>query len=352
VLWPVEKDALIRVNADPRAAIEHLQRLMATGNQHQTVFRDMAEALIERYAGESEPEGYLSADLQAASLRVITEAGNRSLFDDFVDRVATGHWRDLAVDDFRQILQAFGSNALSAMLDKIETSPREHLRAMVFNGLTALLELPDPGDSVAKWMEVAAEYTESKPETRWGDTRNDALVQEVSALVAGSGFSENEAVCQTVLSYAKSDGSLDSIRSPLADALLSKSPLALHYQRKASLYWELRKYAVERLREEVGRSLKPYPDWTRPSTEKVAQHYPKLDAFLKDPKRKEWVYPALKQIREGMNSFIKRERLDLDCRMLRQGSPHKIVCTKNSASLKRARAQRQADEALLAKLTK
>jgi hypothetical protein len=90
-------------------------------------------------------------------------------------------------------------------------------------------------------------------------------------------------------------------------------------------------------------------DWSRASDIRCAcEHCTALRRFLADPATETWTLKAREEIRSHVGGEIKRACADLDVRTERRGSPHGLVCRKNSASYDRRVAQRRQDLADIA----
>ena len=61
-----------------------------------------------------------------------------------------------------------------------------------------------------------------------------------------------------------------------------------------------------------------------------------LARFLADPVAKEHRFRAIQSVRTDIEHQVRRDRLDLDMRTDKQGSPHTLVCTKNTATYQAA----------------
>ncbi len=57
-----------------------------------------------------------------------------------------------------------------------------------------------------------------------------------------------------------------------------------------------------------------------------------LAAFMADPATKEHAIRRREDQRMIAEEFIRTHFLDLDCKTLRQGTPHTLLCTKNDRS--------------------
>jgi hypothetical protein len=92
-------------------------------------------------------------------------------------------------------------------------------------------------------------------------------------------------------------------------------------------------------------------DWSRASSIRCrCEHCAALGRFLASPVTEAWTLKAAERIRRHVEAEIKAAHADLDVRTERRGSPHGLVCRKNSASYERRVAQRRQDLADIAML--
>jgi hypothetical protein len=90
-------------------------------------------------------------------------------------------------------------------------------------------------------------------------------------------------------------------------------------------------------------------NWSRAGDIRCScEHCAALGRFLASPVTETWTLKAAQQFRSHVEGEIKRVRADLDVRTERRGSPHGLVCRKNSASYERRVAQRRQDLADIA----
>ena len=75
-----------------------------------------------------------------------------------------------------------------------------------------------------------------------------------------------------------------------------------------------------------------------------------LGRFLDNPEREIWTFKAAKDRRSHVESTIRRSRSDVDVATVKRGSPHGLVCTKNSRSYEERIQQRKQDLENLATL--
>ena len=138
------------------------------------------------------------------------------------------------------------------------------------------------------------------------------------------------------------------------DTVLVPSVIALVTQSK-----ELRSPALERLRTaclahlraRIKEPLAPPEDWRRQSDFPcTCQDCRELKRFLGDPKIEMWEFRAAENRRRHVEASIRRGNCDVDTTTIRQGSPHRLLCTKNQASYERRIVQRKQDTHDLAQL--
>jgi predicted 2-oxoglutarate/Fe(II)-dependent dioxygenase YbiX len=90
-------------------------------------------------------------------------------------------------------------------------------------------------------------------------------------------------------------------------------------------------------------------NWSRASDIRCAcEHCAALRRFLADPVAETWTLKAAQQFRSHVEGVIRTAQADLDVRTERRGSPHGLVCRKNSASYERHVVQRRQDLADIA----
>jgi len=90
-------------------------------------------------------------------------------------------------------------------------------------------------------------------------------------------------------------------------------------------------------------------NWSRPNDIRCScEHCAPLRRFLVNPVTETWTLKAAQQFRSHVEGEIRTARADLDVTTERRGSPHGLVCRKNSASYERRVAQRRQDLADIA----
>jgi predicted 2-oxoglutarate/Fe(II)-dependent dioxygenase YbiX len=90
-------------------------------------------------------------------------------------------------------------------------------------------------------------------------------------------------------------------------------------------------------------------NWSRASDIRCScEHCAALGRFLASPATETWTLKAAQQFRSHVEGEIRTARADLDVTTERRGSPHSLVCRKNSASYERRVAQRRQDLADIA----
>ncbi|MDL2358608.1 MAG: 2OG-Fe(II) oxygenase [Pseudomonadota bacterium] len=107
----------------------------------------------------------------------------------------------------------------------------------------------------------------------------------------------------------------------------------------------LRASALAHLRARIAMPLAAPQDHRRPSMLSCNCEYcVPLARFLADPERANWTLKAAETHRRHVARTIADDRCDVDHVTLKRGSPHELVCTKNTASYQRRVAERVRDQ--------
>jgi hypothetical protein len=105
------------------------------------------------------------------------------------------------------------------------------------------------------------------------------------------------------------------------------------------------------LKTRAAEPLEAPQNWSRANDIRCScEHCVALRRFLASPTTETWTLKAAQQFRSHVEGEIRTARADLDIRTERRGSPHSLVCRKNSASYERRVAQRRQDLADIAVL--
>jgi hypothetical protein len=165
--------------------------------------------------------------------------------------------------------------------------------------------------------------------------------------------------------FLKSDGSLSAVRLLIGPLFTGTLKASGKRPAEGAVASELLAFAKRILAEETARPLAPYPDWRRPCPPPPKQTYPRypygrrdgkpavldeLAAFMADPAAREHAIRRREDERREAETFIRQHFLDLDCKTIRKGTPHTLLCTKNDRSHQHALEWRRKDEDMLRKL--
>jgi predicted 2-oxoglutarate/Fe(II)-dependent dioxygenase YbiX len=102
--------------------------------------------------------------------------------------------------------------------------------------------------------------------------------------------------------------------------------------------------SLARIEKRAAEPLKAPENWTRPNNIRCScEHCGALRRFLVNPETAAWTLKAREEIRSHVVGEIRTAVADLDVTTLRRGSPHSLVCRKNSASYDRRVVQRRKD---------
>ena len=106
----------------------------------------------------------------------------------------------------------------------------------------------------------------------------------------------------------------------------------------------LRAACLEHLRARINEPLAPPKDWHRQSDfHCTCQDCRELKRFLGDPSSEIWEFRAAENRRRHVEASIRRGNCDVDTTTIKQGTPHRLLCTKNQASYERRVVQRKED---------
>ena len=138
------------------------------------------------------------------------------------------------------------------------------------------------------------------------------------------------------------------------DTVLGPSVIALVIQSKelcSPALKRLRAACLDHLRARINEPLAPPEDWHRQSDFPcTCQDCRELKRFLGDPRIEMWELRAAENRRRHVEASIRRGNCDVDTTTIKQGSPHRLLCTKNQASYERRVVQRKQDTHDLAHL--
>lgn len=115
-------------------------------------------------------------------------------------------------------------------------------------------------------------------------------------------------------------------------------------QRSGAAMSDLIAASLARIEKRAAEPLKAPENWTRASNIRCScEHCDALRRFLANPETETWTLKARAELRSHLEAEIRTAAADLDVTTLRLGSPHSLVCRKNSASYHRRVAQRRRD---------
>ncbi len=353
VLWPRSERENVLAQYDIAGAIKEFHDLAISpvSAERDKMVRRLGGAIIARF--ENNPPSYPHQETQDETrfLEGVALARCQPLFDLFVKSLPADQWRSCGIAEWSLLLRSFPEDAFAPLLLKLEKAVADgnDISASVFAALQACLETEKDNLLASPFLSLAMATPFPMPRMRWREPPLSHAPQ-IHSLISASHLARDasqEKIRQKILG----DESLEHIRIHLAPGLLLQTKANRHFTDPNSLYSEVLEWTKQKLEQEIATPIHPFPDWARPSTSKIAERCPQIDAFLRNPKEREFIYPAIKHEREMIAGLIRSENVDLTCKMLRQGSPHKLVCTKNENSLKERRKQRSSDKTLFEKLS-
>jgi predicted 2-oxoglutarate/Fe(II)-dependent dioxygenase YbiX len=242
-----------------------------------------------------------------------------------------------AAERLKAVVEAHGVDALGACAALLRGALRTF--ATMPNLLLPAAEVLVaglPGDSKAA------------PKDQWGRPRiarleSASLVDLVTITEATDPVLAKRAA-NHVLAWPKHFG-LDRVVVPAVKRLMQVK------KRGGPAFDALHRACVAHLQQRIAQPLEAPRDWARPAQLRcTCQHCSELSRYLADPSLEDWTLRAAQQLRAHVEEEIRRAHADVDCKTLRRGSPHSLICKKNQASYKRRVAQRKQDLAEIAVL--
>jgi predicted 2-oxoglutarate/Fe(II)-dependent dioxygenase YbiX len=168
-----------------------------------------------------------------------------------------------------------------------------------------------------------------------------SLVRVAEAVDAGL----SRELAAYLLAWPKTYG-LDDVLIPAVKRLMKSG-----VPRSGTAMVDLLTACLAHLETRAAEPLEAPRNWKRASSIHCkCEHCTALRRFLAEPATETWTLKARQEIRMHVESEIRTAKADLDVTTERKGSPHGLVCRKNSASYERRVAQRRTDVADIAVL--
>jgi hypothetical protein len=375
VLWPQGCDEEILCARNLRDACESLLAL-STGKKTGggTPFDKLARAAITVLSTSEDPRhhGYGNIDKDAqlpVSLvpLALARAKRSDLLDKLVASLPASRLATCPQVVWQELFAAFEPDQFSSVIK--EWLPQsENFRDALFALLAALLQRRGKDPWVAR---IAAALARLKPKeiSKWKNAESRDPVPhgdlaQSRILFHASRELEKKNDIAAALGFLKSDASLAAVRTLIGPLFTETRKSSLKRPAEGAVAKELLAFAIKILTEETARPLLPYPDWRRPCPPPPKETYPhfrghrdgqssvldEITAFMADPAARELAIRRREDERTKAETYIRHHFLDLDCKTIRQGTPHTLLCTKNDRSHQHALEWRQKDEAMLRKL--
>jgi predicted 2-oxoglutarate/Fe(II)-dependent dioxygenase YbiX len=304
VTWPMDRWRLARSPEDVTTMLTNLGRLGDTAR----VESFLADVTAAATYTKGQADSILSAMRLLSPSRVIT------LFEAIVAGNAGVGFADSA-----DLLARAAAGAASGGPDLRPTDLLPAARAL----LAAM-----PGDPARR-----------SEETSWSRVRavEPQVVVDIMATLERIDSRSADAAADVILAWPETYG-LDAVVVP---AILKLGPAAAA---GSAAITRLRDACLAHLRTRIDTPLAPPANWTRASAVTCScSRCGELSRFLGDPSHPTWSYRAVQADRSHVESTILQSKSDLDCKTLRKGSPHTLLCTKNQASYERRARQREKD---------
>jgi predicted 2-oxoglutarate/Fe(II)-dependent dioxygenase YbiX len=353
-VWPQNAGPVLLARYDFKAACESFADLAQRGSdmavRHATALIHEARDRLERF-GDVEAE---ALGIQLRPLLIgISVMGDVTLYEMISRGDLIVAFRSADSKTWAALLRGFGARPLDFVRGYTPSSSIGKMAAPWFCAVDAMLGdapelLPRCADLLPRL--VAGPFIPPRV-----STKGDAVFRETSyrshLILAASCFVTHSAEQDKLRSWLLDDISLLHLREVLVPALLIQTHRSW-FAKPGSLAPGILTTVIEILRAETARPIEPYPDWRRPAP---ATAFPDalikaLLHFMADPTQKTHEVRRPQGDRLMVEEYVKRHNLDLDLRTERKGTPHTLICTKNTQSHLQALKQRTADEKLLTSL--
>jgi hypothetical protein len=355
VVWPRWRRAAVTAQANVGTAMEDARAKLASGNQQDA--RLVASVALKQHG------------VSAALLALLAELADTALIRAAIARQASGRLREELVAPLARCAVLLEDDMAAALSPIIGTSMGRG-SVLCARMLVALVDVLDGGETAGETAQLQAALAEilahlrgEKPEPsqheRWRRPPGTSAALGEELLAAMLQMDAGPHLSETVKWMAA-----DRERWPL-DGVLLPALLSLSDRLDCSLdeieaLSPLQAACLAHLDARMVEPLAPFPDWTRPGFpapmwmsggRKAQDALTGFVDFLADPAREQWVLAAREGIRCQVEDIIRRHQLDVQTDTLKQGTPHKLVCVKTSASYERRVKQRAADQRARAMLT-
>lgn len=366
ILWPTRKSFDVLCDAGNNVAIQALEKLVKQGQKaskkHADALRtsclDFAATIIARWP-ESTYGGPYDEDKSDPLSRLLAELDDLKLLKAYLGVVMT---RDGSIQPHRSLIKActtHGWKHYKTELDAIfsKTTTGNLLRNV---GLLEAISQAKPRQQ-EEWLEVcqaAAQSVDQALESIDQEAKSDWRAQRVDRKVVLTGLtkallaSKQADLLSRLVAQVLARPQLYPLREVHEPTLTGlQAWLAKNVKQSSPGLSEWVAACCLQLEELTAQAPQPPTDYRRaaPISCKCA-HCAELKRFLEDPGEREHRFRAVQGVRTHLEDAIRHTRCDLGTRTERIGSPHTLVCTKNTASYQEKRKTFQQDQERLAAL--
>jgi len=353
-VWPQNAGPEILARYDFRAASESFSAMAKKGCPEAARH---GHALIEEAARRLKDANDWTADGLGIKLRPllrgIGQLADEALYRRMACTPFVSAFRNADISTWAALLGGFGMQPLEFFLTQTPPGPISTHRQSWLNALDAMLGhapglLSDHAGLLPRL--VAGQALPSRGYDP-GDKDSITPAHHAHIILAASCVTNDTSDRRALEAWLLGGGTLPHLREVLAPALLEKTHSAW-FQKENSLAPAVLAAAIERLATETAQPIEPYPDWRRPTSQHTsgAPLIQALLQFMADPAAERHEIRRAQAERSTVENYVQRHQLDLDLETVRKGTPHTLVCRKNSQSYERALKLREADTKLLAKL--
>lgn len=368
VLWPERRYFEVLCDRDSRLAVPVLGQMVdqwqrADSEEAETLKGHclaLARAIVARWPDSPHAHSYPPAPETGAPLQLLAALDDASLITTFLGEVML---KDVAVDPGQSLVTVCRQYGWETFHKELTALIRGTTVASLERNVRLLEHVCSAGARKSEgWLElcgalgqeaVAALETldQDQAQTHW-----PAQALKRAELLAGLArallLTDQEDLLARVVTHALAVTEKYPLHAAHLPALVSLRPwLEKHLKRRSAA---LAKWLAEcrtQLEALTAKAPQRPRDFRRVAALRCAcAHCTQLKRFLEDPREDVFRFRARQDERSHVENTIRNARCDLNCKTERTGSPHTLVCTKNTASYEAALKTYQQDQEHLATL--
>ncbi len=351
ILWPERRHFEILCDRDSRLIVPVLKQMVARSRsskgKQSTALKaqcvDLATAIIARWTENHHSWGISEESKKGDLLASLTALDDAALIHRFLGEVLI---KDDAVEPGKSLpalCQKHGWGTFRVELRAVMTSTTERTIARNVRMLEQVCSArprkkegwDELAGALANDLVSAVELIDRKPASnQWYDREKSDRIEVLAGLVQSLIVSGQEALLSRYLTHVLGLPKVYPLKPVHLSALeLIRPWLKKNLKAKSGAVTRWVASCREQLEALTAQMPQPFPDFRReaPFTSKNPD-FVELKRFLEDPREPVHRFRVRQDRRATLEAAIRSYKCDLDTATDRSGSPHTLVCTKNSAS--------------------